>query len=153
MVVFKEKRILKLKISIENENKIINRNIVVPLKMDNNKVFEILMKSIVEAKLISFSEEKVLQVGGDEGGSYRNMEGRIDKYWFDGTVFLAIMEWNSFAEESITLVCESNFNKEMLKNRVRGLFLNDKELLIDELEDCWILREKYHNVSTVDTQF
>lgn len=67
-----------------------------------------------------------------------NRFGLIDKYWIDGLQYLL-----EFEDKNVLVVCNYELKKCELLDIIRSIIKIDNKLYIDELSECWILRDEY----------
>lgn len=67
-----------------------------------------------------------------------NRFGLIDKHWIDGLQYLL-----EFEGKTVLVVCNYELKKCELLDIIRSIIKIDNKLCIDELSECWILRDEY----------
>ncbi|EPI38515.1 hypothetical protein [Enterococcus faecalis] len=134
----KEYKLLEVKIIFTKSKKIINRNITFPVEIDVCDALVILQKTLPSFTILSFNEEKVLSVFYSDKIQNDQKYGLIDEYWIDGLQYLLEVENKNFF-----VVCEYELKKYELIAIIRSIFKIVNKVCIDELSECWILRDEY----------
>lgn len=135
--------LLKLEITLNSEPNHIYRNIVFPIEKSIPEVLEILYESIPEATVVSFVKEKVVSWVDEYNSEGPISSGLIDKYWIDTIEYVIEVEYESKKYKTILIICDYEMSKFELMRKIEPVF-KYKNIRIDELADCWLLKEEYY---------
>ena len=146
MLKVEEYKLIKLKIQCAKLETIIYRNIAFPVAINNFEALFILQESIPGSKIVSFNEEKVVSVLEEKESRNGCSKGLIDKYWIDGLEYVLVFEEEKDPFKHLLIVSLHDTNKYELLTSIASVVPIKNNTIIDELNDCWILRKEYSNL-------
>ncbi|WP_368561110.1 hypothetical protein [Enterococcus faecalis] len=136
--LFKDYKLLKVQIYLLDQEKVVNRDIAFPVELNVCDVLGILQRTLQCFTILSFKEEKVLSVLDRTKIDNVSKYGLIDKHWIDGLQYIL-----EFENQILSVVCNYDLEESKLVDIISTFIRIDKIISIEEISECWILRNVY----------
>lgn len=136
--------LLMVKLHNRKLNQFYNRTIVYRNILMKEKALEILSISMNNCSILHVKEERVLCLVNDLQKT--DNSNRIDKYWIDGILCAMTIVKKNGHYNYMYIVTELDTLESSGQTNFKVTLGEEGLLYLEELEDCWILRDEYYKL-------